>query len=147
MRLNREQHSFTVKHAMFPNTTKRFALTKKKKIHVCPNKWRAEWWEGGRKRHDLFSKLLWCFPLFPSRFSLHAHYDCQWGRNCCRDTKELLKLHLWQLLAMGCLRDKRVLSKTHGHCTEKKNQYTAKALLQVSVTLKILYYQHTLLCL
>lgn len=91
MRLNREQHSSTDKLAVFPNQAKRSALTKIEKICV-PNKWRAEWWEGGRERHDLFSKLLWCIPLFPSRFSLHTHY------NCYGDTKELLKLHLWQLL-------------------------------------------------
>lgn len=34
MRLNREQHSFTDKLAVFPNQAKRFALTKKEKTYV-----------------------------------------------------------------------------------------------------------------
>lgn len=139
MRLNRAQGSFTVNAAVFSNTPKRFALIKKK-IHLCSDKWWAEWREWGRKRHDLFSKLLWCFPLFPLRFSLDAHYDCQWGRNCCRDTKELLKLHLWQLLQQCAVcGTKECYLKLLTENVQKKSN-SAEALLLVSVCL----VQHTL---
>lgn len=81
------------------------------------------------QKSDLFSKLL-CFPLFSSHFSLDAHYDCQWGRNCCRDTKELLKLHLWQLLQQGLLSmGQKSVIQNYSQRMYRKKSITAKALL------------------
>lgn len=100
----------------------------------------------GRKKHDLFSKLLWCFPLFCSSFSLDAHHNCQWRRNCCRDTKELLKLHLWQLLQQGAVcGTKECYLKPLTENVQKKNQLLLRLCCRFKavwyVTLKILYCQ------
>lgn len=71
---------------MFSYNPKRFALINKK-IHLLFDKGRLSAERAKKKKDDLFSKLLWCSPLFPLGFSLDAHCDCQLGRNCCRDTK------------------------------------------------------------
>lgn len=118
--------------AVFLTTPKRFVLVKKQSICVLTNGGLSvERGNDTKKPHMIYFQSFYdAFPLFPACFSLDAHHDCQWGRNCCRDTKELLKLHLWQLLQQGPLSmGQKGVIQNYSQRMYRKKSITAKALL------------------